>query len=66
MKIIFSLFALFYISFAHANNIIVNGTRFIYSEETTEITIQMSNSGDSPSLAQVWLDKGDAVMLPTY
>lgn len=64
MKIIFSLLALFYISFAHANNIIVNGTRFIYSEETTEITIQMSNSGDSPSLAQVWLDKGDAGKLP--
>lgn len=64
MKIILALFVFFSISIAHANNIIVNGTRFIYSEETTEITIQMSNSGDSPSLAQVWLDNGDAGKLP--
>ncbi len=68
MKIILALFVFFSISISisisHANNIIVNGTRFIYSEETTEITIQMSNSGDSPSLAQVWLDNGDAGKLP--
>lgn len=49
---------------AHANNIIVNGTRFIYSEDVAEITIHMTNTGNSPSLAQIWLDEGDPEKLP--
>lgn len=64
MKTILTLLALFSVFTAHANNIIVNGTRFIYSEDAAEITIQMTNTGNSPSLAQVWLDEGDASKLP--
>lgn len=64
MKIIIALLALFYINFALANNIIVNGTRFIYPEESSEITIHMTNTGSSPSLAQIWLDEGDPAKLP--
>ena len=64
MKIIISLLALFSMYAANANNIIVNGTRFIYSEDTAEITIQMTNTGSSPSLAQIWLDEGDPEKLP--
>lgn len=64
MKTILTLLALFSAFSAHANNIIVNGTRFIYSEDAAEITIQMTNTGNSPSLAQVWLDEGDASKLP--
>lgn len=64
MKTILTLLALFSAFAAHANNIIVNGTRFIYSEDAAEITIQMTNTGNSPSLAQVWLDEGDASKLP--
>lgn len=64
MKTILTLLALFSVFAAHANNIIVNGTRFIYSEDAAEITIQMTNTGNSPSLAQVWLDEGDASKLP--
>lgn len=59
MKIFIYLLALFALSTAHANNIIVNGTRFIYSEDSAEITIQMTNTGNHPSLAQVWLDEGN-------
>lgn len=64
MKIIVSLVAVFSIYATHASNIIVNGTRFIYSEDVAEITIQMTNTGKSPSLAQVWLDEGNPDKLP--
>ncbi|MEG1422227.1 MAG: molecular chaperone [Citrobacter sp.] len=64
MKIIISLLAIFSIYNAHANNIIVNGTRFIYSEDVAEITLQMTNTGKTPALAQVWLDEGDPEKLP--
>lgn len=42
-----------------ANNIIVNGTRFIYPSEEKEITIQMNNTADRPAIAQSWLDNGN-------
>jgi len=64
MKIIISLLALFSINSALASNIIVNGTRFVYPEESSEITIHMTNTGSSPSLAQIWLDEGDPAKLP--
>lgn len=64
MKIIIALLALFLINYALASNIIVNGTRFIYPEESSEITIHMTNTGSSPSLAQIWLDEGDPAKLP--
>jgi P pilus assembly chaperone PapD len=56
-----ALFFCFIFSFAaHANNIIVNGTRFIYPGNEKEITVQLSNNADRPALAQAWLDNGDA------
>ncbi|QBX82026.1 molecular chaperone [Citrobacter tructae] len=64
MKIIITILVLFFVNTALANNIIVNGTRFIYSEESSEITIQMTNTNQSPSLAQIWLDEGDPNKLP--
>lgn len=64
MKIFVYLLALFFIYTARANNIVVNGTRFIYSEGAAEITIHMTNTGNTPTLAQVWLDEGDAEKLP--
>mgnify|MGYP000037020782 CR=1 FL=1 len=54
-----ALFFCFIFSFAaHANNIIVNGTRFIYPGNEKEITVQLSNNADRPALAQAWLDPG--------
>ena len=42
-----ALFFCFIFSFAaHANNIIVNGTRFIYPGNEKEITVQLSNNAD--------------------
>lgn len=64
MKTIIALLALFFVNTAFSNNIIVNGTRFIYSEESSEVTIHMTNTGNSPSLAQIWLDEGDSAKLP--
>lgn len=55
----------FIISFqVNANNIIVNGTRFIFPGNEKEITIQLNNTADRPAVAQVWLDKGDAKETP--
>ncbi|WP_171992096.1 fimbria/pilus periplasmic chaperone, partial [Klebsiella pneumoniae] len=48
----------------HANNIIVNGTRFIYPGNEKEITVQLSNTADRPALAQAWLDNGNADATP--
>ena len=60
-----ALFFCFIFSFAaHGNNIIVNGTRFIYPGNEKEITVQLSNNADRPALAQAWLDNGDADATP--
>ena len=64
MKFI-ALFFCFIFSFsASANNIIANGTRFIYPGNEREITVQLSNSADRPALAQAWLDNGDPNATP--
>lgn len=64
MKTLISLLALLCSFNSYANNIIVNGTRFIYPESVSEITVHMTNTGKTPSLAQVWLDEGDSQALP--
>ncbi len=59
------LLTLFFIGFfTSADNIVVNGTRFIYPESEKEITIQISNLADRPAIAQIWLDTGDSTVLP--
>ncbi|WP_392560595.1 fimbrial biogenesis chaperone [Orbus mooreae] len=60
MKITILFFSLVFSFFSYANNIIVNGTRFIYPSNEKEITIQMTNSADRPAIAQAWLDNGNA------
>ncbi|WP_272517376.1 fimbrial biogenesis chaperone [Providencia sp. PROV179] len=47
-----------------ANNIIVNGTRFIYPGDEKEITVQLSNTAKRPAVAQAWLDTGNASETP--
>lgn len=64
MKFIFLLFIISTMPGAYADNIIVNGTRFIYPANAPEITIQMTNTGSAPSLAQIWLDEGDPDVPP--
>ena len=40
-------------------NVVITGTRIIYPSEQKSISVQLTNVGDSPSLVQSWLDRGD-------
>jgi chaperone protein EcpD len=42
-----------------AAGIIVDGTRVVYPASKREVTIQIRNPGERPSLVQAWLDAGD-------
>lgn len=39
--------------------VVVNGTRVIYPAQAREVTVQVDNVGDAPSLVQAWVDSGD-------
>ncbi len=47
-----------------AAGIVVDGTRVVYPEARREVTIRISNPGDTPSLVQVWLDAGNPSAKP--
>ncbi|MFC0226905.1 fimbrial biogenesis chaperone [Serratia aquatilis] len=40
-------------------NIVISGTRVIYPAKEREVTVKTTNMGKEPSLAQVWVDRGD-------
>jgi chaperone protein EcpD len=42
-----------------AAGIVVDGTRLVYPANKREVTIQIRNPGETPSLVQAWLDAGD-------
>lgn len=42
-----------------AAGVVVNGTRVVYPADKREVTISISNTGETPSLVQAWLDAGD-------
>ena len=44
--------------------IILHGTRAVYPSDAREITLQMSNNGEKPSLVQAWIDEGDPKTTP--
>jgi chaperone protein EcpD len=48
---------------AHAA-IVIDGTRVIYPAQAREVTIRLSNQGDSPMIAQSWVDAGRAQASP--
>ncbi|WP_265495181.1 fimbrial biogenesis chaperone [Providencia heimbachae] len=58
------MFCFIFSMYSFANNIIVNGTRFIYPGNEKEITVQLNNTADRPAVAQAWLDTGDASETP--
>lgn len=64
MKAIVLFFCFVFSASSLANNIIVNGTRFIYPGNEKEITVQLNNTADRPAVAQAWLDTGDASETP--
>ena len=42
-----------------AAGVVVDGTRVVYAAAKREVTINIHNTGDTPSLVQAWLDTGD-------
>lgn len=45
-------------------NLVITGTRVIYPSDAKTITVKMTNEGELPSLAQSWIDDGDAEANP--
>lgn len=45
-------------------SIVIDGTRVIYPEEKSEVTVRMTNEGDDAKLVQVWIDGGDKQASP--
>ena len=39
--------------------VVINGTRVIYPAQAREVTVQVDNVGETPSLVQAWIDSGD-------
>ena len=48
---------------AHAS-VVLNGTRVIYPEEEPEVTVRLTNEGNTPALVQAWIDDGDPAATP--
>lgn len=46
-------------------SVVVAGTRLIYNAKDTEVTIKLSNEGQSPALVQAWIDSGDIKAAPS-
>lgn len=44
--------------------VVIGGTRVIYPADQREVTIQLRNTGESPSLVQSWVDAGDPAASP--
>lgn len=49
---------------AHAS-VVIASTRVVYNQKDPEVTLKLTNNGNSPSLTQVWLDKGDPHTSPS-
>ena len=45
-------------------NIVINGTRVLYPENSKEVIVQLINTGDAPALVQSWIDDGDINSTP--
>ncbi|MBY8610508.1 fimbria/pilus periplasmic chaperone [Burkholderia arboris] len=46
-------------------SVVIGGTRVIYAAGEPEVTIKLSNEGQSPALVQSWIDAGDARSAPS-
>lgn len=58
MNNIILLLCLFVFSGYVDANIVIDGTRIIFPSNKKEVSIRVTNVGDMPSLAQVWVDDG--------
>ncbi|WP_390343812.1 molecular chaperone [Variovorax boronicumulans] len=39
--------------------VVITGTRVIFPGQEREVTVQLTNEGESPALIQTWIDRGD-------
>ncbi|WP_043219895.1 fimbrial biogenesis chaperone, partial [Burkholderia gladioli] len=46
-------------------SVVIGGTRVIYGAGEPEVTIKLSNEGQSPALVQSWVDAGDTKSEPS-
>lgn len=45
-------------------SVVVSGTRVIYPADARDVSVALTNAGDTPSLVQVWIDRGDPDSTP--
>lgn len=64
MRVLSTLALLFAVCHSASANIVINGTRVIYRSSSKETTVQLINTGTSPSLVQSWIDDGDVDSTP--
>ena len=57
-------FGLLTAAIAAHSSVVITGTRIIYSAPAREVSVQIKNVGNVPSLIQVWLDRGDDTAQP--
>lgn len=46
-------------------SVVIGGTRVIYAASESEVTLKLSNAGQSPALVQSWVDTGDVRGAPS-
>ncbi|MCW4149776.1 fimbria/pilus periplasmic chaperone [Halomonas sp. 18H] len=45
-------------------SVVIGGTRVVYPSEDREVSVQLQNAGDTPSLVQAWVDSGNPDVSP--
>ncbi|MCP1626185.1 fimbrial biogenesis chaperone [Pseudomonas nitroreducens] len=50
-------------SAAHAG-VMIDGTRIVYPAKEREVTVKLTNKGQTPVLMQIWVDRGDTQSKP--
>lgn len=58
------LFSLALCSTVAQASIVITGTRVVYPSDAKEVSVKVSNKGESPVLIQSWLDDGDTKASP--
>ncbi|WP_081065939.1 fimbria/pilus periplasmic chaperone [Burkholderia diffusa] len=59
-----SLVILSLVSVSSMASVVVAGTRVIFDEGESEVTIKLSNQGQAPALVQTWIDDGNKSISP--
>ncbi|UMZ14258.1 fimbria/pilus periplasmic chaperone [Pseudomonas sp. MPFS] len=54
-----------YLTMPAEASVVIGGTRVIYDERESEITLKMSNEGRAPALVKSWIDDGQVYNTPS-